>query len=199
MINTYLLFEDAKTSLLTEAKSSVKLAKQCVKIINKDIKPLLNKQLKLVKDNNKKALKLTASIIEVLMKVENVIINIVEDMHSKTIDVDELDNYMKHIQYVLDSYINSYSSIAQDQIDNTYSKKVFKDIFKNKGTIWGNMLRNTIKHIGDKGKEIVSRDTLAGKANIHKTLTNLFTSVIDVLKAVNILEVILNQYINKQG
>lgn len=198
MVNAYLIFEEVKNNILVEASSSTKKAKECIRIINNKLKPLLTKQLVFVKDNNKKAFTLIPDIIELLMKIDNLLINTIEDMNAITIDADELNNYIKHIQYAIGNYISSYSVIAQEQSENTYTKKLFKDIFKNGSTIWGNMLKNTVKHISDKGKELVSQK-LTSKANIHKVLSELFTSIKDVARAIEILEVILNQYINKQG
>jgi hypothetical protein len=199
MINAYLIFENAKNDILTEAKSSVKNAKKCIKLINTELKPSIEKQLKLVKNNSKKTEKTIQPIIEILIEIDKNLIIIIDDMRDVSIDKDELDNYIQHIRYIFSSYISSFSTIAQEYADGTFSNKLFKDIFKNDGTIWGNMFRNTVKHIGDKGKKLVSKDTISGKAKTHKLLSDMFMSASDVLKAANILETILNQYINKRG
>lgn len=213
MINVYKLFEDTvnvvqveNDTALVEAdttKSIVKAAVNCQKFITKTVRPALKQQLEQVKNKQTKALKTTANIIKQLMKVDSYIIKFVEDMHSKTTNDEALNEYIKTVQSTLESYINSFTAIAQEQSDGKLSRGILDDILnmaKKDGTIWSNMLKTTVKHVGNKAKDTISNvGNISKKTTKHKNFTSLFESIQDVIKAIDILDIILRQYIDKYG
>lgn len=213
MINVYKLFEDTvkvvqveNDTALVEAdtsKASVKAAVNCQKFITQTVKPALKEQLEQVKKKKTNALKNTANVIKQLIKTDSYIIKFAEDMRSKTTNDEVLNEYIKTIQSTLESYINSFTAIAQEQSDGKLSRGILDDILnmaKKDGTIWSNMLKTTVKHIGNKAKDAISNvGNISKKTTKHKTFTSLFESIPDVIKAIDILDIILKQYIDKYG